>query len=1113
MKNPATSQRDASVASGLNLVLPLRKRESGPDDRPQQLARLMAYLEMRRPHTTAALQRLNFVHFARFLPATDGSTLSVITEFDGPLQPYVMDFIIVIGEEFSVILSYMEDWPEQRADGQPSVFVKDRPDEYWNYISRHNKVTVAGLPKFDNLHLFSAYPQQTVLDIIGPATEPDKDTERATDEAGVDLDDVQANLLRGTGACKALHLALQLGDPSSARRFIAAVTDGGQALPQVSNGGAWKEGVSPEYRMTIGFTFDGLVALELEESDLCRFPRVFKEGPAYWTRAAALGDHGASGPQNWVLGAPGQTVHMLVSLYGYQGKEPAFQAQVQALIDSLDSYTLQVVHQQAARVAANRREHFGYRDGISQPRVAGVPRSGFAGDDVQPEARAGEFLLGPGYRSVYGGFSIGRLKPELCTNASYAVVRLLAQDVKAFDLLLADGARASGQTEEWVAAKLMGRYRDGTPLSPSAVPVDSKANQQAKTNTFDYAPSERFPGLANDHKGLVCPIGAHVRRMNPRHARVTGEPHSHRVLRRGMPYGPTRAEDPSLEKERGLYAFFVCADIERQFEFLQREWANGDIAASGIRGTQDPIIGAQDLAGSPIGGAFRIPTTSGDLRLKLPRLVTTRGSLYLLMPGLAALKHLAALGSATPPQRLPPQPPALPLVNVSDWVRDKVLPGTARLNAQSFNPKDPEFLANPYPFYAVLLQQAPVLPVQYGEYKSLWIFGHKLVDQVCKGVDSDGSLYFHKPSQPARRLHPDPRDKPEARGLFYLDPPCHTEVRERLEPAVHQHFIDSGAASSVAQRRAREQLAHLKLKPGDSFDVVRGYTRPVMRDVLLHGLLGAPNPSDSHLWPQIGAIAETMLAHFDPMKPVQDQAEQLKIAPILVQLLVGLGAKCPADENAQGLWCDMVKGGVRAGGEGLKATPVDLLPPGFPNPEDRMILATAGNFVLAGFLSMDFLLGNALALLLADEGEAMEVYRAADDQGRADILAEVQRFDPPFQLADRVAAQDTILGGIAIKKGDMVTVCYGSANHDPVSFDNPDVFDVRRKANHKANTNWAFGQDHHRCIGYAVAVKVTQVVLDELIDAFPGLALDPLSRQARMTDAYLRGFASLTLRA
>jgi deferrochelatase/peroxidase EfeB len=165
---------------------------------------------------------------------------------------------------------------------------------------------------------------------------------------------------------------------------------------------------------------------------------------------------------------------------------------------------------------------------------------------------------------------------------------------------------------------------------------------EEQLNDFDYAPTPDHPTYFDDAQGVRCPLGAHIRRMNPRGGAMGGIQHNHRVVRRGVPYGPEYdPTNPHDGHARGLLGLFICGDIATQFEFLQMTWANVDVGTPGVIGTRDPIIGWQP----DIGGKFRLPT--GDDRgtpmiSDLPRLVTTRGSLYCFMPGIGALKALAS---------------------------------------------------------------------------------------------------------------------------------------------------------------------------------------------------------------------------------------------------------------------------------------------------------------------------------------------------------------------------------------------------------------------------------------------------------------------------------------
>ncbi|MBI4521906.1 MAG: hypothetical protein HY701_13800, partial [Gemmatimonadetes bacterium] len=104
-------------------------------------------------------------------------------------------------------------------------------------------------------------------------------------------------------------------------------------------------------------------------------------------------------------------------------------------------------------------------------------------------------------------------------------------------------------------------------------------------------------------------------------------------------------KQPNDGIERGLFGYFICGDLEMQFEFIQGVWGNLDLATSGIRGTRDAFVGQQP----PQGGKFMIRTddTRDPIIFEdLPRFVTTRGSLYCLMPGIGGLRYLTALHGA-----------------------------------------------------------------------------------------------------------------------------------------------------------------------------------------------------------------------------------------------------------------------------------------------------------------------------------------------------------------------------------------------------------------------------------------------------------------------------------
>src|SRR5262249_19210053 len=152
--------------------------------------------------------------------------------------------------------------------------------------------------------------------------------------------------------------------------------------------------------------------------------------------------------------------------------------------------------------------------------------------------------------NVFGGRnSLGGLSRELGENATFVALRIMEQDVVGFEEALRRASVKHDVDPEWLAAKIMGRWRGGAPLAPSP---NAAVDEEKPSNRFDYLPSEDHPDTPNDSTGLRCPLGAHARRMNPRSATVAGRPHSRRLLRRGMPYGS--AYDPAHpdDEKRGM---------------------------------------------------------------------------------------------------------------------------------------------------------------------------------------------------------------------------------------------------------------------------------------------------------------------------------------------------------------------------------------------------------------------------------------------------------------------------------------------------------------------------------------------------------------------------------
>jgi Dyp-type peroxidase family len=287
-------------------------------------------------------------------------------------------------------------------------------------------------------------------------------------------------------------------------------------------------------------------------------------------------------------------------------------------------------------------EHFGFRDGISQPTLAGFGRTDTPMNTIQP----GEFVLG--YSNEHGQFAQA---PDFGRNGSYLVFRQLQQDVRGF-WKFADAAthNPDGSSNEsrrtWLAAKLVGRWPSGAPLVKAP---DGDDPSLATDNDFAYA--------ADDLYGLNCPIGAHIRRGNPRDSLDPGPGTQqsinigkhHRLIRRGREYG--RPVDPQTlfsadiapgdDVDRGLHFICLCSDIARQFEFVQHTWLMST-KFSGLYDDADPLLGAP----RPESGTFTVQARPLRQRYSgLSRFVSVRGGAYFLLPGIRATKYLATLRS------------------------------------------------------------------------------------------------------------------------------------------------------------------------------------------------------------------------------------------------------------------------------------------------------------------------------------------------------------------------------------------------------------------------------------------------------------------------------------
>jgi Dyp-type peroxidase family len=443
---------------------------------------------------------------------------------------------------------------------------------------------------------------------------------------GLDLPRIQGFVVRGYALPVAGYLFLRIDDVGRAAAWLSELTE------EVVTAAPWSE--KPQSGVNIGFSFEGLRALELSDACLAGFPEDFRQGMA--ARAELLGDTGDSAPAGWEgpLGTP--EVHVLVMISAQHAAAlAAHDERLRAAIARNGGLT--VVADDLGAALPGNTEHFGYADGFAQPSIEGsgvaaLPGQGapVAGGGWRP-IRAGEFILG--YPDEEGVIAPAAPPAELTTNGSYLVYRKLYQDVAAFRQQITDSAALYPGGEELLAAKVVGRWRDGTPLERSAdAPDPALVADEQRNNAFCYR---------DDGDGRRCPIGAHVRRANPRDSLpFEGKlVNRHRIIRRGIPYGsplPAGAADDG--QGRGVIFMCLQASIARQFEFIQSQWL-GAGNTFGLGNDQDVLLGPHDETGP---AKMTVPGDPPFFLGPLSRVVTVKGGEYFFVPGINGLQFLAA---------------------------------------------------------------------------------------------------------------------------------------------------------------------------------------------------------------------------------------------------------------------------------------------------------------------------------------------------------------------------------------------------------------------------------------------------------------------------------------
>lgn len=628
------------------------------------------------------------IHFARWILLPGTNKLLFFSNYGGSWESYLEDFITRAHAGLTVIWSNTVGFPLTKNLIENGASNGDR-FKRWARFQQH-----------PTRFWYSAYPYLSTQRIrinaairhgLAVAKTEDQATEwfscigsRPRPATTIEANDVQSIVFGGIGRLQyAVCLLIQLPMMAASSRAW---------LRTIEPGLTFGDGPLGIEARIMGLTHSGLVRLGLNSDTMHEFPICFQQGMAVDYRAQILGDTGDDAPDRWQWGSQGKCVDAAVLIYHHTQEDlDSDSARQRELIESHGGSIIHRVIMKVLDRDGPTREPFGFVDGVSQPIIRGT-RSWTADSDPMHVVSPGEFILG--YPDNRGQVPVTPTVPasadrlnhlagisrkssdigfpsfdqsasdgprDLGRNGSFLVIRQLEQDTEAFnefvsqaafDLMGRPGTNSNydqPMMEEWVAAKMIGRWRDGTSLVRFP---EHPGNGWPGTDRFKQQkqePDNSFLIGVEDPLGYRCPFGAHIRRTNPRESANPGSQEQlaitnrHRILRIGRPYDP-QSQPGSDSTKPGLLFMCLNADIERQFEFVQQTWAMARLF-HGLDGEVDSVLG-RGLKG----GRLTIPTPQGPILLNGIRdFVRVRGGGYFFLPSHRAVRFLCRPDDSSEP--------------------------------------------------------------------------------------------------------------------------------------------------------------------------------------------------------------------------------------------------------------------------------------------------------------------------------------------------------------------------------------------------------------------------------------------------------------------------------
>jgi pimeloyl-[acyl-carrier protein] synthase len=393
---------------------------------------------------------------------------------------------------------------------------------------------------------------------------------------------------------------------------------------------------------------------------------------------------------------------------------------------------------------------------------------------------------------------------------------------------------------------------------------------------------------------------------------------------------------------------------------------------------------------------------------------------------------------------------------------------------QSFNPMDPEFLADPYPTYHRLRAEDPVHHSPLG----FWVLTR--YEDVSSVLRDPRFVKEPLAALVAARFG---AEVPRGVGLSMLDrdPPDHTRLRSLVSTAFTPRVVE-GLRPRI-QQIVDDLITRAEAAGG--MDVIEEFAYPIPVNVICE-MLGVPVADHERFrgWSlDIARGLDSIWLPPDSEIPRRSAASRHAIS----DYFRGLIAQRRASPRS-----DLLSALIAAEAAGDKLSEEELV-------------ATCILLLIAGHETTVNLIGNGMLALLRHPAE---LRRLRESPGLiTSAVEELLRYDGPVQRTARVASADATIGGRTIAKGDMVMPFIAAADRDPAQFPEPDRLDLSRSD----NRHIAFGWGIHFCLGAPLARIEGQIAIDALVRRLPALELathEPEYRQSLT----LRGLKTLPVK-